>query len=103
MGWGVIVDHSIMILILVIAPILMPRLLFFVQVRDRVFRCDQPDMDRSLWYVYVILVTVHMSAFTLRIMQSKPLLASMQPEEQNKVSGPLERTVVHSNPLNLSE
>ncbi len=28
------------------------------QVRDRVFRCDQPDMDRSLWYVYVSMVTV---------------------------------------------
>ncbi len=41
----------------------MPRLLFFVQVRDRVFRCDQPDMDRSLWYVYVSMVTVHLFSF----------------------------------------
>lgn len=36
----------------------MPRLLFFVQVRDRVFRCDQPDMDRSLWYVYVYAISI---------------------------------------------
>ncbi len=33
------------------------------QVRDRVFRRDQPDMDRSLWYVYVSMVTVPVSSF----------------------------------------
>jgi len=66
----------------------MPRLLFFVQVRDRVFRCDQPDMDRSLWYVYAISIMCLLSCILRINAQDKPLLALMLPEEKNKVSAP---------------
>ncbi len=50
------------------------------QVRDRVFRCDQPDMDRSLWYVYVSMVTARVSSF-MNIDKKMLITCSMLPEE----------------------